>query len=389
MARRYSDILISFKAKREMLNELDTDYSILLQACCKEFFDDIEKLPCKKIIDYIKEYDLRSPLVRNKNDYCLRSSIMRNKNKYDLKPSLMRNKNEEVYISNKDLHILYYLMVLTIDKYGIDSLVKDLFPDVVHRLERNNLFYFLINFFISLFRKTKISIKDDSDLNIKLSEAVINLRGLKDGKGPYSLDRGQDFVNSLSFIYERIFKKYAQPLDNFFYFKKNLTDAAVDTIIVENGLRMYAHEWSCMKSEISRSNTIYSSFSSFSSCSDHIYEEISDEIPLNDHTYENRPYILEISDYDTKTSTDLAGSSSVSPPVAAQPEGKKPAIKPKPNVKVVLQRKEEALDDNRTSDTDSDYKSGFRNIQQFFQKGCLFEKSTSTCNPVPLSGLLK
>lgn len=305
MSKCFADLLFDFVDKKEKIKETSPEYFYLIKVCCEDFFKGVEMLSHEKMIDYFKEYDFTKLL-----------SIDRDK----------------IYISDKDFHIFCCLLTLTIDKYGIDSVIKDLLPNTIQPPKKINLFYNFLRLIVSFFRKTEVKIKEESDLHSALSEAVINLRDLEDRKGQPYLGRGQCFFDNLVVICEIVFRKHAKPVTCFSDFKETLTTTLLKIISVESGMKRQLKEWDRIKIERDRE---YSASLSFS-------ESLSEE-------NENGPRIPDdesISSFDSEwDDEDEFVEEDLSPPQALEELEKligpqsismgsngKPLLKPKPDI---------------------------------------------------------
>ncbi|MES2142148.1 MAG: hypothetical protein V4471_04605 [Pseudomonadota bacterium] len=243
MGSKYLDLSGKFKKRMKLIEDFNPDY-YFLHDCCVDFFNKIESLSPRKTIFFIKKFDFNSLYKFNASG--------------------------EVCLVEKNYFILSEMITLAIDKYGVDAVVKYLLPESIEHA-KSSLFYNLLNLFLSLFRKTKINIKNGYGSSAALAEAVNDLRDLKDRKDLPSLDRGEAFSQALSTLCLLTFNKYATPIKKSNYFEDNLKKAAKNKLVIESNLNVGKKWWDDIKSKSASTPS-----SVYSDPSNHIYEEIDD-----------------------------------------------------------------------------------------------------------------
>ena len=241
MRGEYLDLLVIFKKRMKLIEDYNPDCNFIHDFCV-DFFNKIESLSSRKGIYFIEKFNFNSLYKFNTSG--------------------------EVCLVEKNYFILSEMITLAIDKYGVDAVVKYLLPERIEHA-KSSLFYNLLNLFLSLFRKTKINIKNGYGSSAALAEAVNDLRDLKDKKALPSLDRGEAFSRALSTLCLLIFNKYATPIKKANYFEENLKKAAKNKLIIESNLNVGKKWWDDVKSKSTSTPS-----SVYSDPSNHIDEKI-------------------------------------------------------------------------------------------------------------------
>ena len=145
-----STLLNNFETRKNELDlSCDDPNYELVQNYCSEFFNGLEKLENKAIIKYLLDVDFTK---------------------------LFDNGNGGSITNEKETEFFICLLALTIDKFGVDQLIKDMLPEQVKE-EKLSLFRKILSFFHSLFyKKNYIELDSSSPIYEDLNEAVWDIR---------------------------------------------------------------------------------------------------------------------------------------------------------------------------------------------------------------------
>jgi hypothetical protein len=168
-------------------NELDLSCDApnyeLVQNYCSEFFNGLEKLENKAIIKYLLDFDFTK---------------------------IFDNGNGTTITNEKETEFFICLLALTIDKFGVDQLIKDMLPEHVKE-EKLSLFRKILSFFHSLFyKKDYIEIDFSSPIYKELNEAVWDIRYTTKESTNYS-NRGDLFFGALCSLGYAISHNFSAP----------------------------------------------------------------------------------------------------------------------------------------------------------------------------------
>lgn len=181
-----STLLNTFEMKKNHLDlRHDPNYE-WVQDACSEFFNGIEKLENKAIIKYFLDFDF-TKLFYNKNGTGVKYGE---------------------HLNEKETEFFICLLALTIDKFGVDQLIKDMLPEHVKE-EKLSLFRKILSFFHSLFyKKNYIDIDFSSPIYQELNKAVWDIR-YTTKKTPNYSKRGDLFFAGLFSLAHIISHKFA------------------------------------------------------------------------------------------------------------------------------------------------------------------------------------
>jgi hypothetical protein len=266
MAKNYSDLLVKFKDKLQKADDDCPDYGFL-HACCVDFFDDIESLSTKnnkKSLEYLKLFDFNS--------------------------LHMIDLNANRKLVEKNFFILASILTMTIDKYGVNTVLKELLPETIQPIQ-TNLFYSVINWFLSLFRETKIKLNQGSNLNEALSKAVTYLEE-ESGSTRESLlylDRGGCFVLALNELCLTVIKKYGNPLKSHsLYLKMGLEIAASNKLV--GAYQLQTNSNTIVSSSLSDQMSVETDYDDDTLWSDGEWYEGRDSFVSQGSSYANSPF---------------------------------------------------------------------------------------------------
>ncbi len=196
-----STLLNNFEMKKNHLDlRQDPNYE-WVQEYCSEFFNGLEKLENKAIIKYLLDVDFTK---------------------------LFDNGNGGSITNEKETEFFICLLALTIDKFGVDQLIKDMLPEQVKE-EKLSLFRKILSFFHSLFYKNDyIEIDFSSPIYKELNEAVWDIRYTTKKSTNYS-NRGDLFFGALCSLGYAISHNFSAPEVKIETTEKPSAEAEIET----------------------------------------------------------------------------------------------------------------------------------------------------------------